>query len=770
MSEHTRNMPVGVQVMKMSQEPGRRYEVDEQALASVLLRADVRSLPVMVVSVAGAYRGGKSFILDFFLRYLKAPRASQLSGEWLGSEDEALEGFDWRGGGESNTKGIHLWPEPIIVTIDRTGEKVAVLLMDTQGTFDTESDMGDNSAIFALSTLLSSVQIYNLRANIGEDDLQHLQLFTEYGKLASGADGKAFQTLNFLIRDWMSAYEHPYGYEGGQALLQKRLAPRSNEKQQLQQVREHIHSCFEKLVCFLMPHPGLAVGDRNFRGRLCDITEHFRMSLLELVPSLFDPDNLTPKLINGEKVQAQGFLEYFKRYVEIFNSDDLPQATSIFQATADACMMLALREARERYESQMDRNVIEDDSVTTSMIHEWHAAAVDDAVEHFKAKKKLGSEENINTHLEDLEKELAARLSLYLWQNDAKARDAVARAKSAYESSVRGVCEEQSRLCLHARDLHALHDAARRAALQLLQQARPRVPPASDDQRDCLLQGLEQLYRHLCAVNEQNNRNAELEAREVYLSRMKEEACQAGVSSDELKRQHEKALAEAIKHFHSYRNRRTEHEDDPVVEQLRQEITVYFGDFERANVNSNMWAMQVAEYTYNNCVSSAWGPQSCCFHPHALRDLHGNARARALEQFLADRPDSENDDYKNKLIANLESRYEELVRINQFNNKQAVELAYNEYTRLMDKHSQPNLSSIIIAPFIVKMFALLPDYHRKSKSTAMSMFKEKRRGSTYDDDEYFSSLETKIDAAFEDYSNPLKAIIRELGLQHLIRT
>lgn len=53
---------------------------------------------------------------------------------------------------------------------------MAVLLMDTQGTFDMESDMGDNSTIFALSTMLSSVQIYNLRANIGEDDLQHLQV------------------------------------------------------------------------------------------------------------------------------------------------------------------------------------------------------------------------------------------------------------------------------------------------------------------------------------------------------------------------------------------------------------------------------------------------------------------------------------------------------------------------------------------------------------------------------------------------------------------
>lgn len=62
-----------------------------------------------------------------------------------------------------------------------------------------------------------------------------------------------------------------------------------------------------------------------------DITEQFRVLLLELVPSLLDPNNLTPKIINGDVVRAQGLLEFFKRYVDIFNSDDLPEATTIFQ-------------------------------------------------------------------------------------------------------------------------------------------------------------------------------------------------------------------------------------------------------------------------------------------------------------------------------------------------------------------------------------------------------------------------------------------------------
>ncbi|XP_026550103.1 atlastin-3-like [Notechis scutatus] len=56
--------------------------------------------------------------------------------------------------------------------------------MDTQGAFDSQSTVKDCATIFALSTMTSSVQIYNLSQNIQEDDLQQLQLFTEYGRLA----------------------------------------------------------------------------------------------------------------------------------------------------------------------------------------------------------------------------------------------------------------------------------------------------------------------------------------------------------------------------------------------------------------------------------------------------------------------------------------------------------------------------------------------------------------------------------------------------------
>lgn len=48
--------------------------------------------------------------------------------------------------------------------------------MDTQGTFDSASSVKDCSIIFALSCLLASTQIYNIKSNITEADLQNLQV------------------------------------------------------------------------------------------------------------------------------------------------------------------------------------------------------------------------------------------------------------------------------------------------------------------------------------------------------------------------------------------------------------------------------------------------------------------------------------------------------------------------------------------------------------------------------------------------------------------
>lgn len=56
----------------MAYKEDHQFDLDEQALESILLQDHVKDRHMVVVSVAGAFRKGKSFLLDFLLRYMQA--------------------------------------------------------------------------------------------------------------------------------------------------------------------------------------------------------------------------------------------------------------------------------------------------------------------------------------------------------------------------------------------------------------------------------------------------------------------------------------------------------------------------------------------------------------------------------------------------------------------------------------------------------------------------------------------------------------------------
>ena len=108
-----------------------------------------------VVSVVGAFRTGKSFLLSLFLRFLRAAENADKEAEEGGgtvpdgidwaSEGGALGGdssFAWRGGKERTTTGIWMWSRPFLRprAASAGGGVVAVLLVDTQGMFDMRSN------------------------------------------------------------------------------------------------------------------------------------------------------------------------------------------------------------------------------------------------------------------------------------------------------------------------------------------------------------------------------------------------------------------------------------------------------------------------------------------------------------------------------------------------------------------------------------------------------------------------------------------------------
>ncbi|KAH0622828.1 hypothetical protein JD844_025545, partial [Phrynosoma platyrhinos] len=369
--------PCPIQIV-LAHEDDHKFDLDEAALERILLQEHIKDLNIVVVSVAGAFRKGKSFLLDFMLRYMY--------------------------------------------------NKVAVLLMDTQGAFDSQSTIKDCATVFALSTMTSSVQVYNLSQNIQEDDLQHLQLFTEYGRLAmEEIYQKPFQTLMFLIRDWSYPYEHPYGLAGGQQFLEKRLQVKLHQHEELQNVRKHIHSCFSNLGCFLLPHPGLKVATNpNFDGRLNDIDDDFKRELRNLVPLLLAPENLVEKEISGSKVTCRDLVQYFKAYIKIYQGEELPHPKSMLQATAEANNLAAVAGAKDTYNKGMEQikelKICGGDKpyIAPADLEQKHQGLKELAIKQFRSVKKMGGEEFCRRYQDQLEEELDEVYANFVKHNDGK--------------------------------------------------------------------------------------------------------------------------------------------------------------------------------------------------------------------------------------------------------------------------------------------------------------------------------------------------------------
>lgn len=60
-----------VQIVKVNEE-AHTFRLSENDLTGIIHQDNVKNRDVVIVSVAGAFRKGKSFLLDFFLRYLYA--------------------------------------------------------------------------------------------------------------------------------------------------------------------------------------------------------------------------------------------------------------------------------------------------------------------------------------------------------------------------------------------------------------------------------------------------------------------------------------------------------------------------------------------------------------------------------------------------------------------------------------------------------------------------------------------------------------------------
>ena len=92
--------------------------------------------------------------------------------DWMGDENEPLKGFSWRSGSDRDTTGIIMWSDVFLHTVPATEEKIAIIVLHTQGLVDNETFTSDNAQFHSLVALISSQHVFNLMNDIQEDQLQ----------------------------------------------------------------------------------------------------------------------------------------------------------------------------------------------------------------------------------------------------------------------------------------------------------------------------------------------------------------------------------------------------------------------------------------------------------------------------------------------------------------------------------------------------------------------------------------------------------------------
>ena len=394
----------------------QRFKIETKEVFKLLDK--IANSNVAVISINGNKRTGKSFMLNYFLRYLYAQKANKRN--WISdNEENKLSGFEWRGGAERHTVGIWLWSESFTIK-SKSGVDIEILLLDTQGNFDEKTTFQECGLIFSLSALMSSTLILNMKNEISEDKLQFVEFFTFFAESFSPetkSNERLFQRLIFLIRDWESADSYSFGCHNDVTPKSKNykremIEPNDDQCLEAQNTRMQILSYFENVSSFLMPHPGKKVSSKGFNGQSDLIDDDFLEEVEKFVPFVFSSSNIRPKLIGGEILTGASLKAYIAKWAEIIATQKLPEARTLTQATADVNFMLGKNHALAMYEKKMrshlERNANEVDFL------EAHKQTEEESVNYFLTEPKGNIDEiRKSSLLEELQEQINQAFVFY---------------------------------------------------------------------------------------------------------------------------------------------------------------------------------------------------------------------------------------------------------------------------------------------------------------------------------------------------------------------
>ena len=327
-----------------------RPQLNKEA-KKILLNLD-KSIPIKVICIIGAYRTGKSFILN---QLLEKPKSFQVGHQ-----------------SDGKTRGIWIWGEK-----ETSNEQNShyLLTLDTEGLFENGDEK--DVKLFILSLLLGSFVIYNCLNTLDTQQVENLALISTLTQhIKSSSDGAneqqhsiselsdLFPPLLWLIRNFQSGYGQ--GIKNDQEYLSSFL---NNRPQKSKENAELIKNCFREkstgrstLTCKTLPFP---INDTEKIQMMEDLSKsEFRKSFLDGIAELLASIRKSPFKSYG-RVNWNGhtFAEFAEKYVETLSKPNssivVPSIASVvFREHAKKMYLESMKAKRKEWEFPVKKLII----------------------------------------------------------------------------------------------------------------------------------------------------------------------------------------------------------------------------------------------------------------------------------------------------------------------------------------------------------------------------------------------------------------------------
>ena len=336
-----------IEFIKIS--PSGKCTITEEA-SEMLSKIDSN---LAVVSIAGIYRSGKSYLLN----------------RLLGRQD----GFEIGPNISSCTKGIWIWGD----TIKLNNKNTEVLIIDTEGLASAFEDRNENIdiIIFCLSVLLSSLFIYNSMKNIDESAIESLALVLNFAKKIQAKFNSLndyannFPSFLWVLRDFaLELVDEKGNAVSAKQYMENALREENTNMLSLNEynkgvieeinkkneIRKIIKLFFKERDCYTLIRPihdekKLKIIDQIPQEQL---RPEFLTQMNILVGKIFE--NIRPKNINGGYMNGPMFLNLAKMYIDSLNSDELPNINTSWKIVIDSQMKIAFNSGLDFYMNEMN--------------------------------------------------------------------------------------------------------------------------------------------------------------------------------------------------------------------------------------------------------------------------------------------------------------------------------------------------------------------------------------------------------------------------------